>query len=116
MRRANVTKLPGKVYFVQASNDSTVLIAMDVVTDGEIVCWFDTVKQRVMGIEKILDERPDHFVFERASGQGGGIYTFVPMTLALYHEKVKPHILVPRTFDSEEEMLRALESTRKDAW
>lgn len=118
MIKTKIKKLPGRVYFVEASNgDSTVLIAMDIYyTDGQTVRWFDTVKERVMGIEKVIDKKRGHFVFERAEAEGGGKYTFVPMTLKTYNQKVKKNILVPQEAVDEEEMLKAFEATHKNAW
>lgn len=117
MAKTKIRKLPGRVYFVESSNgDPTVLIAMDIYTDGRIIRWFDTVKERVMGIGKIIDKKGDHFVFERVDSEGGGKYIFVPMTLEIYNQKVKKHILIPQEVVDEEQMLKAFEETRKNAW
>ncbi len=117
MAKTKIKKLPGRVYFVKASNDDTsVLIAMNIYTDSRTISWFDTVKERIMGIEKIVDKKSDHFVFERAHSEGGGKYTFVPMTLKIYNQKVKKNILVPQEVTDEEEMLKAFEKTRESAW
>ncbi len=117
MPKTKMKKLPGRVYFVEASNgDSTVLIAMNIYTDGKVIRWFDTVKERVMGIKKITDKESDHFVFERAESEDGGKYTFMPMTLKIYNQKVKKNILVPQEVTDKEKMFRAFEETYKDAW
>jgi len=108
--------IPGRVFFVSSSSDSTVLIALDVVVQGAYIRWFDTVKERVMKVKEILDKNPAHFVFEREEGEGGGMYTFIPMTSEIYNEKVKRHLLAPQDFADEEAMLKAFEETRQNAW
>lgn len=117
MAKTKIRKLPGRVYFVEASNnDASVLIAMNVYTDGRIIRWFDTIKERVMGIEKIINQKANHFSFLRAKAEGGGKYTFIPLTIEIYNQKVKQHILVPQDVSDEEKMLKAFEETFKDAW
>lgn len=116
MPETNNQKLPGRVYFVESAADDTVRIALDVTNDGTYVRWFDTIKERIMKIEKIVDENLEHFVFERAKDEGNGTYTFVPMTLEIFRAKVKQHILIPQDFKNEETMLKGFEETRNQAW
>lgn len=105
-----------RVYYVTSPNDETVRLAMDIhVKDGMLV-WFDTVKERRMKIGKIIEHTPTRFIFARANEELGEEYTFVPLTLDIFRTHVKDHILIPRDFDNEEEMLQAFEQTRKDAW
>ncbi|MBI4276777.1 hypothetical protein HY629_02980 [Candidatus Uhrbacteria bacterium] len=111
-----MTKLPIRVYSVSSDRDETVRIALGVTYDQQRVQWFDTVKERRMRAASIVDPSPDHFVFERAAEEGGGTYTFIPMTLAVYNEKVKAHIVIPQEFTDEESMLRAFEKTQTEAW
>ena len=69
-----------------------------------------------MRVEKIIDLGPPNFIFNRSLDEGGGIYTFVPITLEIYNDKVKRHMLVPREFTDLEELLLAFEEARKNAW
>ena len=62
------------------------------------------------------DDTDDYFTFERDRNEGGGTYTFVPMTLKIYNEKVKSRLFAKKDFINEEEMLKAFEETIKDAW
>lgn len=109
-------KLSGRVYYVISPMDDTVLIALDVGFDEHYVRWFDTIKERMMTYERIVDTDSAHFSFERAGDESRGIYTFVPMTLALYNEHVKRHVLVSKEFTDEETLLREFEKTRENAW
>src|SRR3989344_9177487 len=103
------------IYYVSCPSDSTVLIAMDLMlTESNQLTWLDTVKERSMAVEKVLENTENSFVFERSREEGGGIYTFVPMTLAIYNEKVKEHLLSPGDFKSEEELIEAFEKTRSN--
>lgn len=105
-----------RVSYVASDRDDTVLVAMDVSYDEKTIRWFDTVKERVMTIGRIIDTNPDHFVFERAASEGGGTYTFVPMTLERYRNHVRDRLVLKREFDNEESLLAALEQTRAEAW
>lgn len=105
-------KLPARVYAV-ASEDPSVLVAMDVSIDDQTIRWFDSVKGRVMKIRSIIDDNPEHFIFER---EGGVRYLFEPLTIEIYRAKVKNGVLVPRDFDNQEDMLRAFEETREQQW
>lgn len=107
-------KLSSRVYYVFSDTDSTVLIALSVQFNEKNVLWFDTIKQRIMAIEKIVDSSHQHFVFERALIEGGGIYTFVPMTLEIYNNKVKNNILSSQEFTDQEKLLLAFEKTLKN--
>jgi len=109
-------KLPARVYYVFSPEDKTVLLAMDVLIGGNTIHWFDTVKERIMHISKIQKEIPTEFIFERSEQEGGGMYTFSPLTLSTYTKKVKNHVLIPDEFQNEEEMFRAFEKTRGNAW
>lgn len=106
------------VYYVFCPDDQTVLLARDIVVSPErkTITWFDTIKDRVMHYREISDSDPNHFVFEREQRTGRAVYTFVPLTLDIYNEIVKYHIIVPRTFSSAEEMIEAFEETKKNAW
>lgn len=108
--------LPARVSYVVAPNDSSVLIAMDVRFQDHTIRWFDTVKERIMTVARVVDMDPAHFVFERSAGEGGGTYTFVPLTLERYRANVQPHLLARKDFDTEEDLFTAFERTREEAW
>lgn len=105
-----------RVYHINSDKDKSVLIGMGIEIENEWIRWFDSVKQRRMKIGEILDENPKHFVFQRAEDDGGGTYTFVPLSLEIYNEKVKKRILISQDFTDQEAMLAAFEKTRENAW
>lgn len=111
-------KLESRVYFVSSEKDKTVLLAIDVKIDEneKTVGWFDTVKDRLMYYESIVDPDDKHFVFQRSEKEGEGTYTFTPLILEIYREKVKNRILIPQDFKTEEDMLKAFEETKNNAW
>ena len=109
-------KLPNRVYYVSSNKDNSVLVALDVEFNNKEIRWFDTIKERGMKIEKIIDLSLQNFIFNRDLNEGGGIYKFVPMTLEIYNDKVKNHMLIPREFTDPEELFLAFEETRKNAW
>ena len=104
------------IYYVSCPSDDTVLLAFDLEVTERSVQWLDTVKDRIMAYESIVDSDQNHFVFERARLEGGGVYTFIPLTLSLFREKVKDHILIPQDFVTEEELFIAIQETRKNIW
>jgi len=116
MTNKNLAKIKDKIYYVISDEDESVLIGMDlrINFNDKTISWFDTVKDRTMGFEAIIDDNPDHFVFKR-SGRGE-VYTFVPMTLEVYNDNVKNRILIPRDLETEEDMLKAFEETKNNAW
>lgn len=105
------------VYFVQSKEDPTTLLAMDIRLDGQdFISWFDTAHERVMGIAKLEDKRPDVLTFERRADEGGGTYTFVPLTLETYATHVKPKLISGKDFTSLEDLYAALRESKKYAW
>lgn len=105
-----------KVYYVESKEDSTVQIAMDLKVIEDRITWFDTIKERGMHIKKITDNNPEHFVFVRESNGDEQTYTFVPMTLEIYNTKVKDSLIHGRDFDKLEDLEKAFEETKNDAW
>mgnify|MGYP001576648636 CR=1 FL=1 len=105
-----------RVSFVTCPTDETVIIALDVTYDDHTIRWFDTVRERIMTIDRIVDPDPAHFTFARVSVEGGGTYTFVPMTLERYRTHVRSHLVLQKNFTEEEAMLAAFEQTRREAW
>ena len=111
-------KLPAPVYYVESPDDRTVLVGMDVrirCTGGEwMISWFDTTKERMMGMQKYKwDGRC--FTFMRREQEGGRLYRFVPMTLEIYGEKVKSRLIAGRDFTDEAAMIAAFLETKNSA-
>lgn len=104
------------IYYVSCPSDNTVLIAFDVEVKDGVVRWLDSVKDRVMEYEHIIDSSQEHFIFKRTHREGGGIYTFIPLTLSIFREHVKDRILIPQDFKTEEELFAAIQETRKNIW
>ena len=116
------SELPRKVYYVESSDDNTVLVGMDITLEKEsfqgndivLVSWFDTVRDRMMKAADIKLEG-DVFSFRRLEKDGGGVYYFTPMTLQIYNDKVKKRLLAGGEFTSEEEMEKAFFDTESSA-
>jgi hypothetical protein len=108
--------LPGRVYHVSSAGDDTVSVAMDVTIDGDVIRWFDTIKERIMTTKEIKPDAAGALVFVRAEEEGGGTYEFFPMTLELYNGKVREKLLAPKDFGNLEDLLAAFEETKKNAW
>jgi len=110
-------KLPSRVYYVFSPEDDTVLIAMGVKINGDTIRWFDTVKERIMLVGQIEEKDLNgQVVFRRSNQESGGTYTFIPLDLKVYEEKVKHQLIAGVTFEDEEQMLTSLEKTRESAW
>ena len=109
-------QLSGRAYLVTCPQDSTVLYALDVTIETPYARWFDGTKQRIMRAQSIDRTDKTHIIFVRDATEGGGTYTFEPMTLERYNTFVKSRIMIPRDFPDEDSMLKALENTRNEAW
>jgi len=109
-------KLPATVYFVASETDDSVLVGMDVQRTGPWMSWFDTVKERRMMAEAILDRNPEHYSFRRAAQEGGHTYTFMPMNLDTYNTSVKPKLFNGKEFPDEQSMISAFLEAKNNAW
>lgn len=109
-------KLPAPVYYVTSDSDDSVLVGMDVQRTGPWMSWFDTVKERRMMAEAILDKNPEHYVFKRTAQEGGHTYSFVPMSLDIYNASVKSRIFNGREFADEQSMVKAFLEAKDNAW
>lgn len=109
-------KLPAPVYFVASETDDSVLVGMDVQRTGPWMSWFDTVKERQMMAEAILDRNPEHYAFRRAAQEGGHIYTLVPMNLDTYNASVKSKLFNGKEFPDEQSMINAFLEAKDNAW
>ena len=78
--------------------------------------WHDTNKERIMLAEVILDKDPEHYSFKRTTGEGGGIYTFVPMNLGIYNDSVRTRLIDGKEFPDEQSMINAFLEAKDDAW
>jgi hypothetical protein len=110
-------QLPASVYYVKSPEDDTVLVGMDVEISRRggdtTVSWFDTVKERRMGAE-LVSEDMDNFTFKRLEQEGGGTYSFVPMSLDVYDNSVKSYLQNGKDFDNQEDLTAAFLETKKD--
>ena len=112
----NRERFPASVYYVESDADETVLVGMGVQLKGDFLTWFDTVKDRTMLVDRILEESPREFVFKRNDQEGGGIYTFQPMTLEVYSSSVQERLINGKVFTDTEAMVKAFLETQNDAW
>lgn len=112
----SLERLSEPVYYVESAEDDTVLVGIDVRIRSGIVEWFDTIKDRSMLVNTILDRSNQHFVFKRSNNEGGGIYTFTPMTLERYEGSVKQKLIDGQTFSDYDDMIKAFLETKNDAW
>ena len=79
---------------------------MDVRVNGDWISWFDTVKERLMRGE-ILENTPERFSFKRTEGDSNQTYSFVPMTLDIYHSAVKSRLSSGQDFSDDQSMIDA---------
>src|SRR3989344_7972532 len=103
-------KLPQFIYHVESAEDSTVLIAINLEhrQSQKVLAWFDTVKERIMEYKTIEISPTNTIHFTRATPLGDMSYSLRPLTLKLYEEKVKKHLISPKPFQTEDEMHKAL--------
>ncbi len=109
--------LPAPVYYVESSDDNSVLIGMNVAVeknpDGtSLVTWHDTTRERAMIADEVKNE-DDFFAFKRTDEEGGQFYKFSPMTLELYNEKVKAELIAGQDFGNPDEMTAAFLKTMR---
>jgi len=114
--KRGVERLPADVYYVHSAEDDTVLIGMDVEIvrgdDGILAHWLDTVKERRM-LALATETRGDVFVFTRVEKEGGGRYSFTPMSLEIYNLSVKEKLKNGLEFDNLGMLNAAFLSTRE---
>jgi hypothetical protein len=113
---AEKNTFPEGIYYVESSEDPTVLLAMDIVLGGDLIRWFDTIKERRMEVRRVLNDDPLHFAFEREDGERGRVYRFVPLTLEIYRERVRSRLLDGKDFETSKEMKDAFELTKESGW
>lgn len=65
--------------------------------------WFDTVYWRRMTASEVWTEKGELF-FKRIEPEGGGIYHFTPMTVAIYNQFVRDELFEARDFIDDEEV------------
>ncbi len=111
-------QLSGDVFYVECADDNTVLIAMDIKISHGYIYWFDTVKERIMAFSDIKINQDSTLNFERSSKKQKalGKYTFTPMSLSIYREKVKDNLLNGETLNTQEELVASFLKTRDHAF
>ena len=65
--------------------------------------WFDTVYWRRMTASEVWSENGELF-FKRIETEGGGMYHFMPMTVAIYNQFVRDELFEPKDFTDDEEV------------
>lgn len=116
-RDSNREILPEPVYYIESSDDNTVLVGMDVTAESNpdgttTVTWYDTTRERVMTADETRNE-DGYFAFKRIDEEGGQFYKFTPMNLDTYNEKVKSELIGGKDFDSKEALTEAFDKTRR---
>ncbi len=123
-----------QVYYVESDQDESVLVAVGLkiqrsFRDGENVVggvgdrengykhengnlgdgvvyfleWFDTVYWRRMTASEVWTENGELF-FKRIEPEGGGMYHFTPMTVAIYNQFVCDELFEAKDFRDDEEV------------
>ncbi len=115
-REDNRERFPAPVYYVESPTDDTVLVGIGVQLRGDMLTWFDTVKERTMLVDKIIEESPKSFIFQRDRQEGGDAYSFQPMTLEIYSSSVQKQLIDGKTFQNQDAMIEAFLETQNDAW
>lgn len=113
--------LPKPVYFIESTNDSTVLVGIGVtiersnINDRNVskIRWYDTSHERAMTASE-TKQKDDLFAFKRVEQEGGGTYYFTPMNLDIYNKKVKRRLMGGYDFTSNEQLTEAFLSTLED--
>ncbi len=65
--------------------------------------WFDTVYWRRMTASEVWTENGELF-FKRIEPEGGGMYHFMPMTVATYNQFVRDELFEAKDFIDDEEV------------
>ena len=65
--------------------------------------WFDTVYWRRMTASEVWTENGELF-FKRIEPEGGGMYHFMPMTVATYNQFVRDELFGAKDFIDDEEV------------
>ncbi len=65
--------------------------------------WFDTVYWRRMTASEVRTEKGELF-FKRIEPEGGGMYHFTPMTVAIYNQFVRDELFEAKDFIDDEEV------------
>ena len=73
--------------------------------DGEVYFleWFDTVYWRRMTASEVWTENGELF-FKRIEPEGGGMYHFMPMTVAIYNQFVRDELFEAKDFRDDDEV------------
>lgn len=99
-----------QVYYVESDRDESVLVAVGLkiqrsIRDGGVYFleWFDTVYWRRMTASEVWTENGELF-FKRIEPEGGGMYHFMPMTVATYNQFVRDELFEAKDFIDDEEV------------
>lgn len=76
-----------RAYAVQSEQDPSVLLAMSPQQAGNLISWFDGLRERTMTVKRVIADNLEHFSFER--GEIPATYTLIPLTLETYEKVVR---------------------------
>lgn len=116
--------LPEPVYYVECSDDDTVLVGMDVcitkyTTGSEQhtwVEWFDTCGDRCMEASQYRMDGSCFTFVRKDSMTGKSIYRFIPMDLDIFHEKCRKRMFGGKDhYDTKEEMINDILLSKENA-
>ena len=106
-------KFSNRVYNVISQQDDTVVLAVDPKFQGNFLTWFDTVKERMKPVERVIKADTNEFSF---ISDNEVIYTFLPLTIDLYENNVKQHLIAPESYLNLEDLEAKIIHTIQSAW
>lgn len=115
-REDNRERFSSPVYYVESQTDETVLVGIDIRLQGDFLTWFDTIKDRTMLVDRVIEESSKLFTFKRDDKEGGGVYSFQPMSLEIYNSSVRERLIYGEAFSDQEAMIKAFLETKDNAW
>ncbi len=117
MNNLSTHQFKNQLYYVTSSTDETVLLAIDPIMDNDTITWFDTNKERIKPILKIIDDSEEKFCFVTHDGlETSDQYVFTPLTVDLYEQHVKQHLKDPHPYQNERHLFDLLLAAKRSAW
>ena len=95
-----------RVLYVTSDSDPTAVVAYDVIISNGNIFWYDGYRMRGMLIGQIVKDEMNEFIFKRRAEEGGGRYTFIPMTVEIAKTKLKDLIDKDARIESEEDIIK----------
>ncbi|MBI3632516.1 MAG: hypothetical protein HY225_03645, partial [Candidatus Vogelbacteria bacterium] len=105
-------KFQSKVYVVLSQQGDIVVLAINPKFRDNYLVWFDSIKERMRSVGKII--KADSAEFSFISDDNNVIYTFLPLTVELYEKNIKRHLIAPGVYkdlaDLENKILSTIKS------